>query len=142
MVRDLLASGADPAIADVEGRTPLMMAAMQGWPDVIKELLDAHAAVDARDHEGRLAFDYADPDNLSVADLLKKGGSPKPSGRSGRVVCDAQEALSKAGFDLPISDCVAGQQTNESVKKFQKAHALNATGELDPPTLKALGVRN
>jgi ankyrin repeat protein len=41
MVRDLLAHSADPAVADADGRTPLMMATRQGWRDVVQELLIA-----------------------------------------------------------------------------------------------------
>jgi hypothetical protein len=141
MVRDLLAHGADPGLADVDGRTPLMMATMQGWADVVQELLRAHAAVNARDREGRLAIDYADLADKSIIVSLKKAGSPKPTGRSGRTVCDAEQELGKAGFDVPIRDCIAGQQLSATVKKFQREHALNVSGELDGPTLKALGVR-
>ena len=140
MVQDLLAHGADPSIADVDGRTPLMMATMQGWPDVIRELL-RHAAVNARDRAGRRAIDYADPADESIILLLNKAGSAKPTGRSGRTVCDAEQELNKLGFDLPIRDCIAGQQLNATVKRFQEDHALEVTGELDGPTLQALGVR-
>jgi hypothetical protein len=141
MVSDLLAHGANPAVADVNGRTALMMATMQGWAEVVQELLRAHAAVKARDREGRLAIDYADPADKGIVALLRKAGSPKPTGRSGRTVCDAQQALNKNGFDIPIRDCIAGQQLNAILKKFQHEHALNVTGELDGPTLKTLGVR-
>lgn len=141
MVNDLLAHGADPTATDFYGRTPLMMAAMHGWPDVIRDLLRAHAPVNARDREGRLAIDYADPADKESISLLKTDGSRPPTGHSGRIVCDAERALGRAGFDLPIIDCIAGQQLSETVKNFQQTRALKATGELDAPTLRALGVR-
>jgi len=43
---------------------------------------------------------------------------------------------------LPIADCIDGKgQFANKVRKFQQEHALTTTGELDLPTLKALGVR-
>jgi Ankyrin repeats (3 copies)/Ankyrin repeats (many copies)/Putative peptidoglycan binding domain len=136
MVNDLLAHGADLKVADIYGRTPLMMAAMQSWTEVIKELLRAQVDVNAHDREGRLAIDYADPADEQSTALLKAAGSAKPTGHSGRTVCDAERALS-----VEIVDCIAGQQLSGAVKKFQNEHALAVTGELDAPTLKALGVR-
>lgn len=118
MVHDLIARGADVNAADADGRTPLMMAAMQGWSGVVRELLAAHAAVNVQDHEGRLAVDYVDPSNGDIVALLKNHGSGLSSGRSGRTVCDAERALDKLGYDTPIIDasslgcdqCVAAQQ--------------------------------
>jgi hypothetical protein len=138
MVRDLIAHWADVNLADADGRTPLMMAAMQGWADVVRELLTAHAAVNARDREGRIALDYAD-DGTSA--LLKQAGSPAPSGRSGRTACDVERALDKLGYDTPIIDCDAGRMLREAVRKFQKDRSLPQTGELDAATLQALHVR-
>src|SRR5579863_2481993 len=43
MVRDLINHGAELNVADVHGRTPLMMAAINGWPEALRALLDAHA---------------------------------------------------------------------------------------------------
>jgi hypothetical protein len=137
MVRDLLTHGADPTIADSDGRTPLMMATMHGWPDVVEELLRAHVSVNTRDRAGLLAIDYADPANKTVIDLLNKAGSPDRTGHSGRTVCDAEQAL-----ELPIQDCINGQEVTAAVKKFQQEHALTVTGQLDGPTLKALGIRD
>lgn len=141
IVRDLLAHGADPLVCDVDGRTPLMMAAMHDWPNVTVELLRVHVPVNMRDHKGRLAIDYADPADKEVVALLKNAGSPEPTGHSGRSVCDAERELNSLGFDLPIQDCIPGQQLSAAVRQFQQKHALSITGELDVPTLKALGIR-
>ncbi len=75
MVHDLIAHGANVNDTDVYGRTPLMMAAMHEWPDAAAELLAAHAAVNARDHEGRLAMDYADPADDRTIAVLKRARS-------------------------------------------------------------------
>ena len=75
IVARLIRAGADVNDADADGQTPLMMAAMQGWEGVIRELLAAKALIHARDREGRLAIDYADPQDLVVIKLLQQAGS-------------------------------------------------------------------
>src|SRR5262245_2703705 len=40
---------------------------------------------------------------------LKKAGAPPASGHSARTVCDAQRALDKLGYDMPIADCIDGK---------------------------------
>lgn len=52
----LLRAGADPAIADASGRTPLMWAAMRQSEVNIKALLDAGADPCAQDVEGHTAL--------------------------------------------------------------------------------------
>lgn len=139
MVHDLLWRGADVTVTDVDGRTPLMMAVMYRWPGSVRDLLAAHADVNARDREGRLPIDYAEPADREIISALIKAGSARPTGRSGRVVCDAETALNKLGSDF-IEDCVAGGDLSRAVKKFQEGHGLSPSGELDPGTLKALGI--
>jgi hypothetical protein len=118
-----------------------MMAALHGWLDAARELLAAHAAVNARDHHGRLAIDYADPGDRGMLELLERSGSAPPSGRSGRTVCDAEKALDKLGYDTPIIDCIGGPQLGAVIRKFQADHSLPTSGELDSATREALGIR-
>ena len=124
-------------------RPPLMMAAMHAWPDAVRALLDAKANVLARDRSGRTVLDYADPADTQSIAMLQKSGAPPASGHSGRSVCDAQRALDKLGFDMPVSDCIFdnGGQSANKVRKFQMERGLATTGNLDLPTLKSLGVR-
>lgn len=49
------------------------------------------------DHEGRPAIDDADPAEGRTIALLKRAGSGRPSGISGRAVCDAEKALDRLG---------------------------------------------
>ena len=141
MVRNLIAHGADVNASDVEGRTPLMMAAMQGWAGAVAELLSNKAAVNARDHDGRLAIDYAEPKAREIVAQLEKAGSQAPTGHSGRTICDAERALDQRGYETPIIDCIAGHQLSTAVAKFQKDNFLRPTGMLDPATRKALDIR-
>ena len=140
MVHDLLAHDADVTVTDIDGRTPLMMAVMHRWPGAVRDLIAAHADVNARDREGRLAIDYADPSDREIMLALKKAGSERPTGHSGRVACDAEVALNRLGSDF-IEDCIAGEDVARAVKTFQESHRLSSTGQLDPATLRALGVR-
>ena len=141
IVSDLLAHHADIRITDVEGRTALMLATMHGWPEVVMQLLRAHAAVNARDRAGRVAMDYADPQAKKIITLLKKAGSVPATGRSGRTVCDAERRLQVLGFHEPIEDCIAGPQFGITLKEFQSKHGLKSTGTLDDSTLQVLGVQ-
>ena len=43
IVYNLIRGGADVNDSDADGRTPLMMAAMQGWEGAVRELLAANA---------------------------------------------------------------------------------------------------
>jgi hypothetical protein len=103
--------------------------------------LDAHANVNARDRAGHTVLDFVDPEETQVFRMLKAAGAPLPSGHSGRVVCDAERALDKLGYHMPITDCIDGAQFAGGLRKFQEEHALKATGELDSATLKLLGIR-
>lgn len=141
MVHELIAHGADVNEMDIYGRTPLMMAAMQGWSDAAAELLEMHAAVNARDREGRLAIDYADPADDKSIGILKRFGSMPPTGNSGRSVCDAERALHRLGYGLEITDCIGDSDFHAAVLRFQQKRGLSASGELDPMTRAELGIR-
>ena len=117
-----------------------MMAVMHRWPSAVRDLLAAHADVNVRDRAGRLAIDYADPDDREIIAALKEAGSERPTGHSGRLACDVEVALKKLGSDF-IEDCIADGDLARGVKKFQQRQGLIPSGQLDPATLKALGVR-
>lgn len=141
IVRSLIRHGDGVNSPDADGRIPLMMAAMHGWQGVVEALLDAKASVDHRDHEGRTAADYVDPRVVTIQETLRKAGSPPPSGRSGRTVCDAEIALDKLGYQTPIIDCIWGQQLGTVVTRYQREHNLRPTGELDSETKTTLNIR-
>ena len=141
IVSKLIRAGADINSADADGQTPLMTAAQQGWTGVVRELLAAKAMVNARDIEGRLAIDYADPQDNVIVSLLQRAGSTPATGHSGRTVCDAERALDRLGYKTPIIDCIAGQQLRAALVKFQNDKELQPTGELDEATRQALKIR-
>jgi ankyrin repeat protein len=129
MVRQPISHGANVNTADAYGRTPLMMAAMQNWPEAVRALLDAHASVGARDHAGHTVLDFVDPEERQLVRILTAAGAPPPSRHSARLVCDAERAMDKLGYHMPITDCIDGRQFAGGLRKFQEEHALKATDE-------------
>lgn len=80
VVAALLEAGADANLADAEGVTPLMQAAVQGDAERVQALLNAGARVDASDALDRSVMDWArfrdDAKGKAVQDLLnaRRGG--------------------------------------------------------------------
>lgn len=85
-VRKLLALGASPRWVDYDRRTALMVAAAEGAADVVADLLEAGALVNARDRWGHTPLD----DALQMADIIEQedgeegdGGGDNGAGDSG-----------------------------------------------------------
>jgi len=74
-VRTSLKQGLDVNKADAGGRTALMMAAFDGYTEIVDLLLEHEAAVDQRDGAGRTALMYAasGPFPQTVERLIKSG---------------------------------------------------------------------
>jgi len=58
-----------------------------------------------------------------------------------RTVREAQQALNQRGFHAGPPDGFVGPATQVAVRNFQASANLQATGQLDPQTLDALGIR-
>lgn len=75
-VRFLLGKGADPAIADRQGITPLMHAALLNFTDGATELLASKAPVDQSNRRGETALILAvQSRNTAVVSLLVRNGA-------------------------------------------------------------------
>ena len=75
-LRFLLAKDADPAIADRQGMTPLMHAALLNFTDGAQELLDAKAPVDQTNRRGETALILAvQTKNVAMVRLLMRRGA-------------------------------------------------------------------
>lgn len=82
----LLAAGADPNRADVDGHTPLMRASFHGHMRVASALLRSGAQVDAADGEGCTALHHAGRGAQEFAfDVLelKHGADPTVRNKAG-----------------------------------------------------------
>ncbi len=55
-------------------------------------------------------------------------------------VLKAQRLLSALGYDPGKADGVLGPRTRRAIATYQRSYNLNATGDLDEPTLRALGL--
>ena len=115
-LRFLLAKDADPSIADRQGVTPLMHAALLNFADGAEELLNRRAPVDQANRRGETALILAvQAKNAAMVRLLvKRGANPdkadhvagmsardyaKRDDRSGQIV-----ALLDAKSDTPVRD--------------------------------------
>jgi len=56
------------------------------------------------------------------------------------LVRDVQQALNDKGYNAGAVDGQWGPNTVDAVRRFQQASGLPQTGELERPTLRALGV--
>ena len=61
--------------------------------------------------------------------------------REAEQTLQAQRILSTLGYDAGTADGIVGPRTQQAIEAFQRAYNLAPTGELDPPTLIALGVQ-
>lgn len=77
-------------------------------------------------------------DNESAGNASNMSGSQLDNDQ--QVVREAQRALNDKGFSAGAVDGVMGPHTEQALRDFQQSQGLNATGNLDQPTLSALGV--
>lgn len=82
-VRDLMGRG-DLEARDFQGRTPLHIAVLSGWDEIVEMLLAAGADVNSRDQWGitplrrvELIEEYRDWDRANIAELLREAGGEK-----------------------------------------------------------------
>ena len=76
LVENLLDRGADANVPNENGWTPLMAASFSNEPDAAALLLSREADIDARENEGRTAFDIAaSAGSDSGMDILLQAGA-------------------------------------------------------------------
>jgi peptidoglycan/LPS O-acetylase OafA/YrhL len=91
-VRQTLATVGDPSARDpMSGLTPLALAAMRGDTGIVKEVLDAGAAIDASNRDGSTPLHAAafmgEPDVVEL--LLAGGANPAARNSGGKTPLDA-----------------------------------------------------
>ncbi len=115
-VRRSLEQGLDVNKADANGRTALMLAAFDGYTEVVRLLLDYGAEVDRRDFAGRTAMMYASsgPFPQTVELLIQSGAHinrvDTAEGWTALMVAAAEghqpvvEVLLRHGADIEMTD--------------------------------------
>ena len=79
--------------------------------------------------------------NRSSASTAQGASKTQAAGAQSRTqIAEVQQALKAKGFDPGTTDGTMGAQTQEALRKFQKANGLPVTGNIDSQTAKALGV--
>jgi hypothetical protein len=63
-----------------------------------------------------------------------------PAYGGGSLVANVQNALDQMGYNAGPADGAMGPQTANALASFQSDHGLPATGQIDSPTLRALGL--
>lgn len=98
----LLANGADPRLADGEGRTPLHYAARSSDPEVAAQLLDAGAELNALDRGGRSPlFEACAAGSWRLARfLLERHARSEPEGGQPALLAAAAGEDDAAGVEL------------------------------------------
>ena len=132
-VRESLEQGLDVDKADRDGRTALMMAAFEGYTEVVGLLLDHGAGVDRIDREGRTAMMYASsgPFPQTVELLLESGANvdhvDTTEGWTGLMFAAAEghrpvvETLLRHGADIGITDGDGGAAIDHARERGQTA---------------------
>jgi len=73
----------------------------------------------------------------------RPAGITAPSSASPRrdLIRQVQERLQTVGYNPGTIDGAMGPQTQQALRWFQNAQGIRSTGDLDEPTLNALGIR-
>lgn len=109
-LRFLLAKDADPAIADRQGMTPLMHAALLNFTDGAEELLNATAPIDQTNRRGETALILAvQTKNAAMVRLLvRRGANPdKADHATGMSARDYAKRDDRTGQLVTILDAKA-----------------------------------
>lgn len=117
----LLGKGADPSIADRQGTTPLMHAALIGFPEGANELLDRKAPIDQTNRRGETALILAvQARNASMVRLLvRRGASPdKADHIAGMSARDYAKRDDRSGQMLELLDAKADAAPRDSSAVF------------------------
>lgn len=106
-VRFLLGKDADPAIADRQGTTPLMHAALLNFTDGAQELLDRNAPVDQTNRRGETALILAvQSKNVAMVRLLvrRRANPDKADHATGMSARDYAKRDDRTGQIIAILD--------------------------------------
>ncbi|MCW5718080.1 MAG: SEL1-like repeat protein, partial [Bauldia sp.] len=111
-----------------------------GRRDEVAAALDADQLAAAR--AAVSAWTMTPPDPAANAVPVPQGGWDSAAALDTQtLVRTIQAALNARGFDAGPADGSMGPRTRDAIRAFQSTIGANATGEIDPMVLSALGVR-
>lgn len=110
--RFLLQENANPNIADNAGRTPLTMAAQQGWVEGVSALIAGGARVDVTSRTGETPLIYAvHARNLEMIEaLVEAGADPDRADNTGR---SAREYAAQPGVPSRVLAAIEDAESDE-----------------------------
>ncbi|KAI3780235.1 hypothetical protein L2E82_10206 [Cichorium intybus] len=89
-VRRLVAAGLDPNKTDYDGRSPLHIAAMKGFGDIVQFLMEKGAIINATDnHENTPLFEAIKNGHDAVISMLVEAGASLDMNNAGNFLCMA-----------------------------------------------------
>lgn len=128
---------------DTDGRTPLMLAAIQGNTDIVRAMIDAGAEVDATDYNGDTALAYANrTGNGEVGRLLvERGADPEHKNFAGKAAgvpamsttpTEASGSAQGAAAAAGARDVPAQASSRESILDLRKTVLAAASAQMRP----------
>lgn len=89
-LEQVLAAGADPNFKDMDGNTPLILAAKNHRGDLVRTLIRYPADVTLRNNQGKVALDLIDP--LPIEEVVKN----LKSSRNSKPFCGSKRRMGSA----------------------------------------------
>jgi len=80
------------------------------------------------------------PQPLPVPVAVRSAPAATSAPPSVAVMAQAQARLNALGFNTGKPDGIAGARTRQAIEQFQKSKGLETSGQLDRPTMSALGL--
>lgn len=111
--RFLLQEDANPNIADNAGRTPLILAAQQGWIEGVSALIEGGARIDVANRTGETPLIYAvHSRNIDMIEvLMEAGANPDRTDNTGR---SAREYASMPGVPARVLAAIVDNESDDS----------------------------
>ena len=132
--KELLQRGASVDLRDLEGSTPLMMAALSRQHAMVRLLLECKASIDLQDAQGLTALTTAawEGDQESVQELLQAGANTELRHKDGLAALHVAEDLGHAAIAELIRQHAATPPASVAMALPDEVRAAAYDGKLQP----------